>query len=151
MQLDNTDLEILNILNKDARTKISEIAEQVHLSHTGVAKRMQRLTDTGIIKGYRLMLSPEALGYEIHGYMIGGVYRNSLEKLREYAVSVDEIVRMETIVSGGKEVIIEFYCRNMDHLLEFYKSGLRKYLDSMTAYLVRIHSDIDMPLPINKK
>ncbi|WP_158579286.1 Lrp/AsnC family transcriptional regulator [Pseudoflavonifractor sp. AF19-9AC] len=137
MSLDNLDQKILMLLQYNARTKISEIAKDVHLSVTAVTRRMERMEDLGIIRGYRALIDPEQAGVQIHGFIIGGVYKIMLNEFYRYISSVPEIARCETIISGGKEILLEFYCRDTNHLMSFYSSDIRKYLDSMTVYLVK--------------
>ncbi len=150
MQMDNTDMQILDMLRTDPRVRFSYIASQVHLSQTAVKKRIHKMEDLGIIQGYKTLIDPGRLGYAVHGYMIGGVFKQSLDGLIKSAEDMDEIVRLETIVSGGKEVLIEFYCRDMDHLMDFYKSKIRHYMDSMTVYLVKSTPDKDTVLPVKR-
>ena len=137
MSLDNLDLKILMLLQHNARIKISEIAKDVHLSVTAVTRRIERLEDTGVIRGYRTLIDSEQAGVQIHGFIIGGVYKVMLNEFYHYIANVPEISRCETIISGGKEILLEFYCQDMNHLMAFYGSDIRKYLDSMTVYLVK--------------
>ncbi len=51
--LDETDLEILELLTEDARRPYKEIAEQVGLTPPAVSDRTSRLEDQGIIQGLR--------------------------------------------------------------------------------------------------
>ena len=87
----------------------------------------------------------------MHGFIIGGVYSVMLYDLYRYVQTVPEVVRCETIICGGKEVILEFYCDNYDSLLKFYGSDIRKFLDSMTVYLVTDTplKDVSIPLSSN--
>lgn len=52
--LDETDLEILELLMSDARRPWSEIAEQVDLSAPAVSDRVRRLQEVGIIRQFTL-------------------------------------------------------------------------------------------------
>ena len=54
--LDKTDLEILKLLQHNARATIKEIAEQVHLSTTPVHERIRRLERSGVIRQYVAIL-----------------------------------------------------------------------------------------------
>lgn len=51
--LDQTDWEILELLQNNGRISYKDITEQVHLTAPAVIKRVRRLEDTGIIRGYR--------------------------------------------------------------------------------------------------
>lgn len=148
MKLDNIDLEILSLLQQSARTSLSAIAREVHLSITAVTKRIERMEDDNVIRGCRITVDPDKVGLHVHGFIVGGVYRVMLDEFCNYINSVLEIVRCDIIMSGGKEVLLEFYCEDMDHLMNFYKSGIRKYLDSMTVYLVKGMPEKNAPLPL---
>ena len=71
--LDNIDIQIVDLLQKDARIKVSDIARIVHLSITAVVRRIERLEDRGVIRGYHALLSAEKVGMNVHGFIVGGV------------------------------------------------------------------------------
>src|SRR6476659_10765563 len=50
--LDKTDLEILKLLQKNARITVKEIADKIHLSTTPVHERIKRMEANGVIKQY---------------------------------------------------------------------------------------------------
>jgi Lrp/AsnC family leucine-responsive transcriptional regulator len=52
--LDETDLEILGLLMADARRPWADIAEAVDLSPPAVSDRVDRLRETGVIRGFTL-------------------------------------------------------------------------------------------------
>ena len=151
MKLDSTDLKILTLLQENARISFSSIASKVHLSTTAVTRRIELMQERGIIRGFRTLIAPQAGGKTVHGFMIGGVYTVMLHDFYRYIRTVTEVVRCETIISGGKEVILEFYCDDFDALLKFYNSDIRKYLDSMMVYLVTDtpYKDVSVPLSSN--
>ena len=51
-ELDKTDLKILKILQQNARTPMTELAEKVGLSTTPVTERVRRLERDNFITGY---------------------------------------------------------------------------------------------------
>lgn len=57
---DETDNQILAILQRDGRASYSAIAQQVGLSRTAVKTRMEALEQSGIIKGYKAVIDPRA-------------------------------------------------------------------------------------------
>lgn len=58
-KLDRIDRMILDILQKNGRIAISELAAQVNLSTTPCSERVKRLERDGIIMGYYARLNPE--------------------------------------------------------------------------------------------
>ncbi|MEM8686878.1 MAG: Lrp/AsnC ligand binding domain-containing protein [Pseudomonadota bacterium] len=61
-QPDSIDKRILSELQENGRLPIVELASRVHLTKTPTAERVKRLERTGVIKGYRAELDPDALG-----------------------------------------------------------------------------------------
>ena len=60
-KLDDKDLQILNLLAKDARISYSDIGDQIGLTRTAAKNRVVALEKAGIIKGYRADIAlPEA-------------------------------------------------------------------------------------------
>lgn len=55
-KLDEFDVKIIEILQKEARIDISKIAKLVNLSHTPVTERIRKLQEAGIITGYVALL-----------------------------------------------------------------------------------------------
>jgi Lrp/AsnC family leucine-responsive transcriptional regulator len=73
--LDLFDRRILAALQRDGRMTSVALAEIVHLSASQCARRVQRLEEVGVIRSYRAVLDPEALGLGI-----AGIVSLSLEK-----------------------------------------------------------------------
>ncbi|MFX1517597.1 MAG: Lrp/AsnC family transcriptional regulator [Promethearchaeota archaeon] len=63
MIYDKIDREILEILNKDGRTKFTTIAKKIKRTEGTVRNRVRRLREKGIIQGFRVVTDPENLGY----------------------------------------------------------------------------------------
>ncbi|MCL1078978.1 Lrp/AsnC family transcriptional regulator [Parashewanella spongiae] len=55
--MDKFDQAIINLLRKNARQRVSFIAEQVSLSRSAVSDRIKKLESSGIIRGYQVLLS----------------------------------------------------------------------------------------------
>ena len=63
--LDRIDIQLLKLLQKDARTSMTELAEKVSLSVTPCTERIRRLERDGFITGYHARLNPQALGQSL--------------------------------------------------------------------------------------
>ncbi|WP_049921386.1 winged helix-turn-helix transcriptional regulator [Halopiger djelfimassiliensis] len=60
-ELDDTDLEILELLTADARRPYKEIADHVGLTPPAVSDRISRLEEQGIIQGFTIDVDREKL------------------------------------------------------------------------------------------
>lgn len=68
-ELDNIDVEILNILQKNARASLKEIAAKVYISSPAVSTRIENLIKRGYITGFYAALNPELLGFHIKAFI----------------------------------------------------------------------------------
>ncbi|TFG15089.1 MAG: Lrp/AsnC family transcriptional regulator [Promethearchaeota archaeon] len=63
--LDEIDKKLLNILQKDGRRPILEIAKELNVSKSTISYRLNRLEEEGIIEGYYAKLNASKLGDDI--------------------------------------------------------------------------------------
>ena len=63
--LDDQDLDILKLLQKDATLPQRKIAEKVSLSAPAVQRRIAKLEEEGVIKNTVAVLDPSTVGYPI--------------------------------------------------------------------------------------
>jgi Lrp/AsnC family leucine-responsive transcriptional regulator len=57
--MDNTDLQILQILQKKARIPNVEVARNIGMAPSAVLERIKKLEVQGVIQGYEVRLNPE--------------------------------------------------------------------------------------------
>jgi DNA-binding Lrp family transcriptional regulator len=95
--LDKVDQKIIEILNSNARTPSKDIASELRksghdVSDRTIRKRIERLEKTGIIKGYKAVLSDVAESNEHEVLFLKFKVTKSLETLkesvREYVLSL---------------------------------------------------------------
>lgn len=60
-QLDDKDRQLLALLREDARTPIAALARSLNVARMTAVERLKRLEKAGIISGYTVKLSDEAL------------------------------------------------------------------------------------------
>ena len=69
IKLDKTDLKILHLLEDNARISLKEIAAANYMSSPGVAARIRKLQDMGIIKSFHTEIDYSLLGYNIKAFI----------------------------------------------------------------------------------
>ncbi|MEM2499801.1 MAG: AsnC family transcriptional regulator, partial [Sulfolobales archaeon] len=62
--IDDKDKAILALLAKNARATITSIASAIKVSDVATKKRLQKLENSKVVLGYRLIVSSRELGYE---------------------------------------------------------------------------------------
>ena len=63
IELDSRDRTILRILQKDGRITNSDLADKVHLSPSACLRRVRQLEESGLIRGYVMMLDERIAGF----------------------------------------------------------------------------------------
>src|SRR5438067_10032686 len=69
IELDKTDRKILAILQEDGRLSNQDVAERVSLSPSPCLRRIRRLEEAGVIRGYVALLEPRLLGLGLLAYV----------------------------------------------------------------------------------
>ena len=67
--MDKIDIEILSLLEENARYPLKYLAEKVYLSSPAVSARIERLEKQGIIQGYHAAVDPLSLGFHITAFI----------------------------------------------------------------------------------
>jgi Lrp/AsnC family transcriptional regulator, leucine-responsive regulatory protein len=67
--IDTTDADILNILQENARTSNAEIARRVGMAPSAILERIRKLEERGVIEGYGVRVSAEALGLGLTAFI----------------------------------------------------------------------------------
>ncbi|CAM2194723.1 Leucine-responsive regulatory protein [Paraburkholderia kururiensis] len=69
IEIDAIDRRILAILQENGRLSNQEIAERVNLSPSPCLRRIRRLEESGVIRGYVALLAPQKLGLDLLAYV----------------------------------------------------------------------------------
>lgn len=117
-RLDETDEQILAALANDARATYAEIGERVNLSAPAVKRRVDRLLDNGVIRGFTTVVDRSALGWTTEAYV--QVFRHGTiapERLRQAWIDIPEVISAAT-VTGTADAMLHVVARDMRHLEE---------------------------------
>jgi Lrp/AsnC family leucine-responsive transcriptional regulator len=104
IEFDAMDVKILDILQTDARTTLTEIGRRVHMSQPAVAERVKRMESAGVISGYHAKVNPAALGYGIIAFI--RVANRSLDTpVAAVAAQLPEVVECHSITGDDCSIV----------------------------------------------
>jgi Lrp/AsnC family transcriptional regulator, leucine-responsive regulatory protein len=119
IELDPTDLRLLEQLQADASLSNQALAELVHVSPATALRRVKRLTDAGVIARTVALLSPDKLA-EIQGAGLTAIIEITLDKQGaewlaafEARCVSDAAVQQCYRVSPGPDVVLIAQLRDM--------------------------------------
>lgn len=67
--LDDTDLQILDALQENARISNAEIARRLAMAPSAILERIRKLEARGVIRGYQAQIDPRAVGRGLLAYV----------------------------------------------------------------------------------
>ena len=123
--LDARDRQILDILSTNARISTSELARQVGMSAPAVRERVNRLEETGVIRGYRADIDPAALGLPVAAWVRVRPGPGQLPKIAELARRSPEVAECHRI-TGDDCFLLKVHGRSIE--------GLEALLDSFLMF-----------------
>lgn len=113
--IDAIDRKLLDLLRQNARIPISELARAVNLSPAPVSRRIQRLEEAGVIRGYVTVIDDQLAGdlYAFTEIRLTGDTETGV--LEEFLRQMDEVQNFFT-VAGDPDVLVRLRVRDVDHL-----------------------------------
>jgi Lrp/AsnC family leucine-responsive transcriptional regulator len=107
--LDKIDLQILSILQADARIVMKDLAEKVGLSLTPCIERVKRMERDGVITGYHARVNPQAMGLQILVFVEITLHQKSekaFDRFRRAMLGIPEVMECH-LVSGDFDYLIK--------------------------------------------
>ena len=107
-KIDQINRNILRELSRDGRLPNTELADRVGLSPSACLRRVQELERAGVIKGYRAVLDPTAMGQGFAAYVTVGLndHTKAAQEGFERAVGRFDEVRECHNITGTVEYLL---------------------------------------------
>ncbi|MBV9719091.1 MAG: Lrp/AsnC family transcriptional regulator [Candidatus Eremiobacteraeota bacterium] len=117
-ELDELDLQILEALQRNARSTFTELASLVGLKAPAVHDRVKRLEQRGYIRGYSAHLDPERLGLHLTAFV--SCYTTPDCSYHDFTHRLSEMPEICEIhsVAGEESFICKVVTRSTQHLDE---------------------------------
>ena len=114
--LDETDREILELLQEDSRRSFAEIAKAVSLSAPAVKRRVSRLEELEVIRGYTLELDHAKLGRPLDAFT--ELRFSGSTSVDAIAAVASEIPEVETVftIAGDPDALVWIRVRDVAEL-----------------------------------
>jgi Lrp/AsnC family leucine-responsive transcriptional regulator len=117
-ELDRIDRKILDLLQRQGRVSMTELAEHIGLSASPCAERVKRMERDGVITGYHARVSPEALGKTLLVFVeikLSAKSGDVFDKVKQELLHMPEVLECH-LVSGS-----------FDYLVKARLSGMSEY------------------------
>ena len=114
-ELDRLDRKILDLLQRDGRMSMTELASQVGLSASPCTERVKRMERSGVIAGYHALVKPEALGKTLLVFVeikLSAKSSDVFETVRRELLYMPEVMECH-LVSGNFDYLVKLRLRGM--------------------------------------
>lgn len=149
--LDDMDVKILALLQKDCTMAVADIGREVGLSTTPCWRRIQKLEEEGVIKRRVAVLNPEKINTRVNVFVSIRTNSHSLEWLRRFSEVVQEFPEVVEFyrMSGDVDYLLRVVVPDIAAYDAFYKRliGKIEIRDvSSTFAMEQIKYTTEMPL-----
>lgn len=135
-KLDRIDRMILEILQKQGRIAISELAAMVNLSTTPCTERVKRLERDGIIMGYHARLSPELLDKRLLVFLeikLSAKSGDVFEQVARDLADIPEVLECH-LISGEFDYLVKARLKEMSAYRKLLGNILKKLPASASSH-----------------
>ena len=124
-KVDDVSMQILGLLQQNARATFSDIGREIGLTSPAVAERIKKMEDGGIIQKYRTEVSHAALGFQLRAMITLRAFVGKLKPFLNSVGTFEEVVNCYRI-TGNENIIMEVVLRDQIHL--------ERLIDRLIAY-----------------
>ncbi len=119
--LDAHEVRMLDILQREGRKSVSDLAQAIGLSATPCTRRLDALRETGIITGFSARVDRRALGLEVEVFVN---VRLTTHSDNSPDVFIQHVRRMEPVVAcwsltGDHDFMLQVVLPGVDDLADF--------------------------------
>ncbi|PRY94759.1 AsnC family transcriptional regulator [Hasllibacter halocynthiae] len=149
--MDDTDREILRLLQRDARLTSDELGRRLGLSASQAGRRRQRLEE-GPIRGYAACIDPGAAGLGVQAFVQVGMASHGRDEHAAFArlaETLPEVTEAFTL-TGDADYLLRVWCADLAALNRLVQERLLPHsaVGRVRSQIVMQQLKAGAPLPV---
>lgn len=155
--MDSVDSDILNILQKDAKTSNTNIAKELGMVPSAIFERIRKLEERGVIQQYRTIIKPECVDLNVIAFvMIESATTNWSAQCKEKLTAIPHVEEVHEIM-GDYSYYIKIRAKDMDQLSNILKvevgsiPDVRSTRSIMVIKTLKEYAPYPIPEPTKRK
>ena len=151
--LDRTDRLILDILQKDGRIAISELASRVNLSTTPCSERVKRLEREGVIMGYYARLNPAHLERNLLVFLeikLSAKSGDVFDQVAKNLIEIPEVLECH-LISGEFDYLVKARLKEMKAYRKLLGDLLKMLPSSASSHSYIVMEEVKETLYLDLK
>ena len=150
--LDDADRRILRQYQAAPQAAVSDLARRCGVTTNTLARRLERLRDTGVLRGVRGVIHWPALGYTVEVSLRITLDKSqplAFETFAAAARDVPEVIEIQTFL-GQVDARLSVIARDMGHYQQLYRERILTlpHITDVDAlmHIARLKTDESLPL-----
>lgn len=151
-EIDDIDKRILNLLQEDATLPLKNIAEKVHASVATCQRRIQMMTETGVITRQAVIVNPTELGFDLSAFVLiemekqNTALQHGFERLMSRLPNVMSCYE----ISGDYDFLLLVHAKNMAEYHRFtrdnltYENNVRRFKSQFVMNFSKVGTKIQL-------
>lgn len=141
MAIDHLDGKLITLLAREPRIGVLEASRRLGVARGTVQARLDRLQESGVIRGFGPQVDPAALGYPVTAFATLEIKQGQGADVRGHLATVPEVLELHTTTGHG-----DMLCR----LVARSNADLQRVIDKVVAFegIMRASTAIVMENPV---
>lgn len=148
--MDRQERHLLRLLQSDASLSVAELAEQIGISKSACWRRIQKLEETGVIRGRVTLLDPAKIGLGLTVFITIRTNQHNTawaENFRQVVQDIDGVLEVYRL-GGQIDYLIKAVVADMPGYDKLYQKLIAADLFDVTASFVMEEIKTETALPI---
>jgi len=128
MEFEPGDIRILKALQSEGRLTNQELAERVGMSTSPCWRRVKRLEEAGVIRGYQALVDRRAVGLGVLAFVRVQIDTHSHDEAQRFEREVGELEAVIACysVAGEADFLLQVVAADLDNYAEFAMTVIRR-------------------------
>lgn len=124
--MDAVDLQILRLLERDAKMSIKEVAAQLNMSKTPIYERIKRLEKQNYIERYTAVLNPKKLDRGMTVFCFVSLDVQKLDEINTFREAVRKIPEVTEcyLLGGSNDFLLKVLVKDLEAYHQFSSGKL---------------------------
>ena len=121
--LDDLDRRILRLMQAEPDLSGPDLADRAGVTPSRLARRLEKLRESGVLRGVRAQIDWQALGYAVEVSLritIDKSQPRALDELMQAARDIPEVIEIQTFL-GRVDLRLSVIARDMAHYQQIYR------------------------------
>ena len=136
-QIDDTDLKIIDILNRDSSIPFVDVAKRICVSDATVHIRVKRMIAAGIINKFTISVDNDLLGYDHMVFMGINMSPGSADQIISDILKIEEVLEIHEL-HGQFDLLLKICAKDLNQIREIVENKICKIPHILESELMTV-------------